>query len=248
MPVALVVLIQIALIVHAIRTNQPKFWIFVILLAPLIGSLVYGGLVLLPQLRDSLQAKRLQRKVLDRLTPERQREALGRELAVADTVENRLKYAEESLRMKDYATARQQFDAAATGHYADDPRLLLGLARACFGMDDAAGCKLALDRLIAANPGFRDPDAHLLYARALELKGELNQALGEYEALSGSFPGEEARVRHAGLLLKLGRTSAAREVLQQVADRSAAAPAWYRDKERAWIRQAAEQLRGIGPV
>lgn len=242
MPVVMVLLIQLALIVHVIRTNQPKFWIFVILLAPLIGSLVYGGLVLLPAWRDSWQGRRLQRKVVDTLAPGRQRDARGRELALADTVENRLKYAEESLKLGDFAEARRQFEAAATGLYADDPRALLGLAQAAFGMGDATACKDALDRLIAANPTFRDPHAHLLYARALQARGELNQALGEYEALSGTFPGEEARVRHAELLVTLQRRPAAREVLQQVLDRAAASPAWYRDKEAVWIREAAARL------
>lgn len=245
MPFLLVLAIQIALIVHVIRTNQSKFWIFVILLAPLIGSLVYGGLVLIPEWRKSWQGRRLQRKAMDVLAPRRQHEALGRELAVADTVENRLRLAEESLRLKDFGAARQQFEAAATGLYATEPRALLGVARAAFGLGDYAACKSALDRLIEAHPGFRDPDAHLLYARALEGLGDLNQALGEFEALSGSFPGEEARVRHAELLLKLGRSAAAREVLQQVADRSAAAPGWYRDKESAWIREAGNRLKTL---
>lgn len=245
MPVVLVLLIQLALIVHVIRTRQPTFWIFVILFAPLIGSLVYGGLVLLPAWRDSWQGRRLQRKVVETLAPGRQRDALGRELAVADTVENRLKYAEEALRLQDYPAARAQFDAAASGLYADDSRALLGLARAAYGMGDADACKAALDRLIAAHPDFRDPHAQLLYAMALEARGESHQALGEYEALSPRFPGEEARVRHARLLLKLGRSAAAREILQQVADRAAAAPTWYRDKEREWIREADAQLQSL---
>lgn len=248
MPFLLVLAIQIALIVHVIRTNQSKFWIFVILLAPLIGSLVYGGMVLIPEWRRSWQGRRLQRKVVDTLAPGRQRAALGRQLAVADTVENRLRFAEESLKLQDYASARQAFEAAATGIHANEPRALLGLARAAFGMGDAAACKAALDQLIAANPDFRDPEAHLLYARALEARGERNQALGEYEALSANYPGEEARVRHAQLLLQLGRVAAAREVLQQIRDRAAAAPSWYRDRERAWLRETEALLKSLPPA
>lgn len=248
MPFLLVLAIQIALIVHVLRTNQPKFWIFVILLAPLLGSLVYGGLVLVPELRQSWRGRQLERKARDLLAPGRQREALGRQLAVADTVENRLRFAEESLKLKDYASARQAFEAAATGMHADEPRALLGLARAAFGMGDANACKAALDRLIAAHPEFRDPDAHLLYARALEARGERNQALGEYEALSANYPGEEARFRHAQLLMQLGRVAAAREVLQQIRDRAAAAPSWYRDRERAWLREADALLKSLPPV
>jgi hypothetical protein len=112
-------------------------------------------------------------------------------------------------------------------------------------MGDANACKAALDRLIAANPDFRDPQAHLLYAMALEARGESHQALGEYEALGPSFPGEEARIRHARLLLKLGRSTAAREILQQIADRAAASPSWYRDKEREWIREGETLLRSL---
>ena len=44
------VLLQVALAVHVVRTYKPLFWIFIILLFPLMGSLVYIFAVLIPEL------------------------------------------------------------------------------------------------------------------------------------------------------------------------------------------------------
>ena len=44
------VVLQIALAVHVARTGKPFIWIFVILLFPLLGSVVYILAVLVPEL------------------------------------------------------------------------------------------------------------------------------------------------------------------------------------------------------
>ncbi len=43
------ILLQIVLAIHVVRTNKPLFWIFIILLFPLLGSLVYIVAVLIPE-------------------------------------------------------------------------------------------------------------------------------------------------------------------------------------------------------
>ena len=65
--------------------------------------------------------------------------------------------------------------------------------------------KLTLERLIESNPDFKSADGHLLYARSLENLALLDDAIKEYEILSRSYPGEEARVRYGLLLQKTGQ-------------------------------------------
>ena len=43
-------LVGIALCVHVVRTNQPLYWIFVILFVPVLGSLVYFIAIVLREL------------------------------------------------------------------------------------------------------------------------------------------------------------------------------------------------------
>ena len=45
--------------IHAVRTNQPLFWMFILFLFPLLGSLVYGIAVWLPELRQSRGVRKM---------------------------------------------------------------------------------------------------------------------------------------------------------------------------------------------
>jgi hypothetical protein len=43
------VILQIVLAVHAVRTRRPFFWVFLILIFPLMGSLIYVIAELIPE-------------------------------------------------------------------------------------------------------------------------------------------------------------------------------------------------------
>jgi hypothetical protein len=51
--IILSVIVQIALIVHAVRTGRSPYWVFIILMVPGIGSLAYFIVELLRQFRGS---------------------------------------------------------------------------------------------------------------------------------------------------------------------------------------------------
>jgi hypothetical protein len=127
--------------------------------------------------------------------------------------------------------------------FADDPKLLLGYARARFEAGDAAGARQTLDDLIAKNPDFRSPDGHLLYARALEGEGNTEKALSEYATLAEYYPGAEASVRYARLLNRSGQGPLAQQTLKTLLDRAGIAPAHYRKAQREWLDEAERELR-----
>lgn len=237
------VLLQFFCLVHMVRTGRPYWWIWIILLGSYLGALVYIFTQVVPDLRDDPRARRAARAVAKKIDPERERRRIAAELDVADTVENRLRLAREALALGDAQHAEALFESARKGPHASDPDILLGLAQAQFARGDAAATRTTLDALKAANPAYRSTDGHLLYARALEQVGELDAALDEYEALATSYPGEEARVRYAELLVRRERHADARRVLDEIAKRERAAPPYYRRKERDWLAQA-KALRG----
>jgi hypothetical protein len=112
--------------------------------------------------------------------------------------------------------AAELYDACLQGMHATDPMLMLGLARARFGLGLFAEAKATLERLRAANPSFQSADGHLLYARALEGQGEVVAAREEYEAVRGYFPGPEASCRLALLLQKMGEETEAAGLFKEI--------------------------------
>ena len=97
---------------------------------------------------------------------------------------------------------------------------------------------LTLDEALQMNPGFRSPQGHLLYARALEAEGNAQKALEEYQALSTSYPGAEAAVRYAQLLKAQGRVEESRTVAKELLEQARIAPPHYRKAQRDWLDSA----------
>jgi hypothetical protein len=244
MPVLLTasVLLQFACLVHMVRSGRPYWWVWVIMLGSYLGVAVYFFTQILPDLRHDPASRRLVRNVRDRIDPEHQRRRIAQQLDVADTVENRRRLAEESLRLGDYTNAAELYQSVLKGIYATDPLFLLGLAQAQAGLEQHAAARDTLGTLIRANPDFRSEDGHFLYARCLEALGENDRALEEYEALSRSYPGEEPRLRYGLLLKSLQRHADARRVFEDMLKRAKVAPKYYRRKEQAHLDAARQEL------
>jgi len=245
MPILLVVtiLFQLALAIHVARTGRQLYWIMLIVMLPWIGGVAYLVAEVLPGLRNDPSARRALRSIGQRINPEKNRRRIEDQLQVADTLENRKRLAEECMRLGDFDTAAFLYQRCLSGVYATDPGFMLGLATAQAELGRYAECRATLEQLIAANPTFRSPDGHLLYARALEQLGETPKALEEYAALENAYPGEEARCRYGLLLTREGRRDDARRVFQSMLNREKTAPSYYRRKEKAWLDQARAALK-----
>jgi hypothetical protein len=241
---ALVLGLQLLCLAHVMRTGRPGQWIFIIMGLPLAGCLAYLFIEILPDVRHSRAARQAVRDIGAVIDPERDLREKAQRLADADTVENRAALAEECLRRGRAAEARQLFQSCLTGVHATDHALMLGLARAEFALDDHAGACATLERLRAAHPSLDCPAGHLLYARAKEEQGEFEEALIEYAALAGYYPGEEPRCRLALLLQKVGRVAEAKALFEEVVRSVERASKLYYRTERDWYHVARRNLTG----
>ncbi len=236
------VLLQIGCAVHVVRTGRPLYWIFILLIGSFIGVAVYLIAEVLPEMRNNRGARRVLKKVQASIDPGRDTRRAEERLELADTQDNRRRLAEQHLLRGEFAEAESRYRAALTGLYRTDPDLMLGLAKAQFGLDRAQDAKQTLDDLIAANPDYRSSDGHLLYARAVEAGGDIPAALHEYETVAQGYPGEEARVRHALLLKKSGNLDKANAVFAEALKRAKLAPDYYRREQREWLEIAKREM------
>lgn len=235
--------LQLLCIIHLVRTGRPYWWIWIILIGSFLGVAAYAITQILPDFQNSPRARNAARGVVKKLDPTRDLRRLRDELARADTVRNRLELGREFLALGEAAEAEEVFRGCLKGMHASDPDILLALAQAQFVQDKAAETRKTLDGLIAANPDFRSDDGHLLYARALEALGEEDAALAEYRALEPGYPGEEARVRMAELLIRRGQGDEARTLLEQSLARARVAPRYYQKAQKDWLDKARALLK-----
>jgi hypothetical protein len=235
------IIIQVALIIHVVKTGRNQLWIWVLALLSLPGAIAYIAVEILPALFRSRTAQRTARGLRKAIDPGRDLRRYESEARVASNVASRQRYAQELVRHQRYDEAIAQYREALTGLYEHDPNLMLGLAQAQFGKGDAAAARAALDELIQRNPDFRSPAGHLLYARALEAEGNVPKALEEYAVLAPAYPGAEASVRYAQLLQAQGRRAEAQKVVRELLEQARIAPGHYRRAQRPWL-DAAQRL------
>ena len=235
------IIVQVALIVHVVKTGRNQIWIWVLALLSLPGAIAYIAVEIVPELFRSRTAQRAARGLRKAVDPARELRRYESEARVAGNVASRQRYAQELVRHERYEEAIGQYREALTGLYEHDPNLMLGLAQAQFGKGDASAARATLDELIRRNPDFRSPAGHLLYARALEAEGNVPKALEEYAVLAPSYPGAEASVRYAQLLQAQGRRAEAQKVARELLEQARIAPGHYRRAQRPWL-DAAQRL------
>ncbi len=239
---AVVLGLQILLVVHVMKTGRQTYWVFIVMMLPLVGAVAYFIVEILPEIAHSRAGRQVARDLDSVVNPDRELRQLTRETARADTVENRFKLAKECLNKDRFEEARELLEGCLEGIHGEDPAILLALAKARFGLEDFAGTVEALDRLRQADPNFQSAEGHLLYARGLEGQGKTEEALDEYKALVGYFAGEEARCRYGLLLEQAGRRDEAREVFAEVVRSVDLAPKAYYRAQREWYEIARQQL------
>jgi hypothetical protein len=239
------VLIQIVLIVHCIRTGRNWLWVTVLLFLPGIGSIAYVVVEILPGLFNSSGTRRAVRGMGRALNPEQDLRRFQDEARLKGDTASRQRYAEELVRHGRAPEAIAIFQQALSGLYEHDPNLMLGLARAQFANNAYTDARSTLDALVAHNPQFKSPDGHLLYARALEGEGNRAKALEEYAAVAGYYAGAEAALRYAQILRASGKTDESRRVLKELLEHARLAPRHYRKMQQQWLAQAERELASL---
>jgi hypothetical protein len=97
--------IQVGLIVHVIKTGRNMIWILALGLLPLVGSIAYVVVEILPELLGGRTARRAKSGVQRMMDPDRDLRRASAEVEISGNVDARRRLAEELLE-------RNQFDAA----------------------------------------------------------------------------------------------------------------------------------------
>lgn len=229
------ILVAVFFAIHAVRTNQPLYWLLILFLFPLLGSIVYGVAIWLPEIRQHRGLRQAGSKLRRILDPSRELREAQQAIARTPSVGNQLRIADALLEAGRPAEAVPHFEQALQGLYANDPDIQARLARALVDSGRPAEARDLLDRLIADHPDFRSPSAHLTYARAVADCGDRERAHEEFGVLVEYYPGLEARARYATLLHEWGETARAQALAADTLREARDLPAHTRENEREWI-------------
>ncbi len=231
------IIVAILCAVHVLRTGQERWWLFVLFIFPLLGSIIYGLAVFLPQMSRSHGGRRVVRGLRDTLDPGRELREAEAEFEQLATIANRIRVADALHGAGRHADAINAYREALHGVHSDDPHIQVKLARALLDQGDAEAARERLESLISSHPDFRSPDGHLIYARALAACAERDKARAEFDALIGYYAGIEARLRYVEVLEGWGEHDAAVELVAESLRHISHMPAGSRRLNAEWIRQ-----------
>lgn len=218
MPILLGLLyaLNIACIVHSIRSGRANYWIYILVLVPGIGSLCYLFMELLPSARGTRTGRTVETGLRRAIDPDRVLRQRQLEWDRTGTPKAGMELAEEQVARGDHAAARLLYAQIMTGMYEFDPAMLIGRAQAEFEAGDYAAARRSLELVQEHNPGHVSRRGHLLYARTLEAQGEIGPAIEEYEALVPTYPGPEAKARFVLMLEANGQVARARSMFAEL--------------------------------
>ena len=208
--------VQLLLVIHIFKTGRDRTWVWIVIAIPMIGSLAYIAVELLPSFLRSHRGQGVQKDMQKIFNPEKDFNNAIQNYEISDTVKNTSNLADECMNKGMYEDAQKLYTKALAGIYKHDAHLLFGLAQAEFELNNYSTVTTTLNLLMEKNPDYENREAHLLYARALEGLDDTQSALEVYEALESYSPTPEALFRYAMLQRRVGNEEACTKLLQQI--------------------------------
>ncbi len=228
--------------IHVVRTGREMYWLWILVIAPGLGPLIYFFAVIVPELMGGRTARNLGAATRQALDPERDYRNALKALEDAETVGNRMRVAQAAAALGKWKDAEAQWAQAANGHWADDPAILMGHAEALLELGRYDEALKRLEQLRAQGREGSTPQATLAFARAYDGLGRKDEADAAYRACVDRVPGLEAGGRYVAFLAKVGRKTDAQLGLQELDRRLAKIAPPLRPEARVWRDLAARAV------
>lgn len=246
-----ILLIDLALAWHVIRSGRTPLWImgmglasFLNILALVALWLAYLAMAVIPDFLNSHGMRRFRGSVAQAADPGRGYREKKRQVELVGSVDAKRGLAEESVKRGFFAEAIELYQSAMQGPLGEnDSTLLKGLGRARMLAGQGAEAESLFLKLKQVDPAAFDADAELDYARALALQGKNDEAVAQFERVVSRYPGEEARARFGLLLESIGQQARAQALFQEIIKSVKGAPSYYRSRQREWLSIAKSHLK-----
>ena len=230
-------ILQIAMIIHVVRTGRPYWWIWVLFLLPSgLGAIVYLAVEVLPNLSRGHGGsgwKPRSFRIRD----------LRRDLEDTDIVKTRFALAEELLASGKAEEARLVAEASLQGVFKDDPHTLATVAHFRLEAGKPKEALLALERVNTERDRMLDLRAAVLRGRALVATGQQSEAQILLRSLLSRHQGEEVRYFLALSLQQSKQPDEAKAIFEDIRKKFRRAGRGWRRMERHWFDEAGARLK-----
>lgn len=179
--VGLHVLIALFFAVHVIRSGQQLYWLMILFMFPLLGSVVYFIAIYLPDSKLHHGARQAVAVAARAMDPGRELREAREAYDFTPTAQNQMRLAAAQLAAGAAAEAAASYEACLQGPFAGDLEIRFGAARACLAAGNAAAAVTHLQTIRSSDANFRGEQVTLLLAQALAAAGRASEAGAEFD-------------------------------------------------------------------
>lgn len=210
------ILLALFCAVHVVRSGQQLYWLVILFMFPLLGSLVYFFVIYLPNSRlerSAFKAVAAAAKVMD---PNREVREARAALDDTPTAQNQMRLAAALLEVGQAQESATLYESCLKGPFASDLEMRFGAARAFTECQRYPQALVHLEALRRERADFRAEAVSLLTARCLAGTSQPEQARAEFESAVSRFGTFEARAEYAIWALAMGDSATADRLLPEI--------------------------------
>jgi hypothetical protein len=214
--IGLHLLIAIFFAIHAVRSGRAWYWLAILFMLPLLGSIAYFVVVFLPGARRQRGVGKAGPASQEALNPGREMRAAQQAYDLAPTAHNQVRLATALFDAGMIAQALGHYDACLRGPSGGDAEVGMGAARAKLANGQPQEAVGLLVSLRARQLAFRPEQVGLLLASAYAAAGRHEEAGREYEERARHFGSVETRAELALWAMARGEREVALRELKEL--------------------------------
>jgi hypothetical protein len=207
--IGLHVLVAIFFAIHVVRNRREMYWLMILFMFPLLGSVVYFFAVYLPDSRLHHGVRKAGMVALKSLDPGRELREAQQAFEMTPSAQNQMRLAAACLDSGDFSQAAAHYEACLHGPFSNNSEILFGAARARLHNGQAAAALELLNKIRTGDREFRKEAVGLLFALCYAAQANVEQARAEFESVVQQFGSVEAYVEYAIWALSIGDVACA---------------------------------------
>jgi len=219
--IGLHIIVAIFFAIHAIRSGRELYWLLILFMFPLLGSVVYFFAIFLPDFKSTYKVQKGLYKAanvaVNAIDPGRELREAKAAFDFTPTAQNQWRYADALLAANKVAEAVEQFELCLKGPFANDLEIQFAAANAQLRFNQPDKAMQLLLAIRNVNPNFRTEAVTLLLANIHAGQGNTQEAKQEFEQAVARFGSVEARAEYAIFSANNGDMNTAQHLYAELA-------------------------------
>lgn len=206
-----VLILQIFCWYHAYKNGKDYFWYLVVLMLPLIGAILY----ILTQVFNKKGLEKITEEIITVIVPSKKVKDAEKQLAFADTFQNRVALADAHFENADYENASIHYETALKGNFRRDFYVITQMI-STMSQSEKYEEVIRLAEEIKDNHEFKNSKSQYVYGLALDKLGRIEEAEQNLKTIDQRYSNYGERLVLAEFYHKKGKREKAVEILDEI--------------------------------